>query len=70
MEETMPFGKYKNKPISEIPDTYLDYLMGEEWFIKNTRNKFLIKEIDKEIATRLRSGYFIEDDYGKTFLDI
>lgn len=46
----MPFGKYKGKPLSDIPRNYLeDYLLGQEWF----HNKFPdLKEQVKEQLTR------------------
>lgn len=31
----MPFGKYKGKPIGEVPATYLDWLAGERPLVKN-----------------------------------
>ena len=30
-EVTMPFGKYKDEPISECPINYLDWLIGQDW---------------------------------------
>lgn len=64
------FGKYKNRPIGEIPDTYLDYLLGETWFCLNAKNLKLIEAIEKELATRRRSRCYIEDQFGKTLEDI
>lgn len=31
-ERKMPFGKHKGLAISECPISYLDWLIGEEWF--------------------------------------
>jgi len=64
------FGKYNGKPIGEIPDTYLDWLLGEPWFITNKKNQKLIPEIEHELATRRRSRCYVEDQYGKTLEDI
>lgn len=30
-EKTMPFGKHKDKAISECPIDYLDWLIGQDW---------------------------------------
>jgi len=64
------FGKYNGKSVGEIPDTYLDWLLGEPWFVTNAKNQTLIPEIIKELATRRRSRCYIEDQYGKTLEDI
>lgn len=63
---TFPFGEHRDKDLAEIPDTYLDWLLGEQWFFGQERNESLIVEITKELATRKRSHYHVEDDYGKT----
>jgi hypothetical protein len=70
MADKFPFGKHKGKLLEDIPDTYLDYLLGEKWFIENTRNKFWIQDIVKELDTRRRSRCYVEDDYGQTLEDI
>ena len=31
-EVFIPFGKYKGEALEDIPCTYLDWLVGEEWF--------------------------------------
>ena len=64
------FGKYKDADIGEIPDTYLDWLLGETWFVTNAKNQKLIPEIIKELATRKRSRCYVPDQYGKTMEDI
>ena len=65
-----PFGIYKDHDLAEIPDTYLDWIVGESWFISQPRNKTLIEAIGKELETRKRSRYHIEDQYGKTMEDV
>lgn len=67
---TLQFGKYKGKAIGVIPDTHLDWLLGEDWFVKQSRNSLLIQEIEKELAIRKRSDGYIEDEFGKTLEDI
>lgn len=64
------FGKYKGVDIGEIPDTYLDYLLGERWFLTHPKNQTLIPEIQQELATRQRSRCYVPDQYGKTLEDI
>ena len=67
----IPFGKlYRGVDIGEIPDTYLDWLLGQKWFFEDKRNNDLAKEITKELVTRKRSYYFIPDKYGKTLEDL
>jgi len=58
----MPFGKYKDKSISEIPNSYLDWIIGEDWFINNSRNLKLIEEIEEELLIRKRSHIEIKED--------
>lgn len=60
------FGKYRGKDIAEVPDTYLDWLMGETWFVKKKDSE----EVAKELAARERSHYHIEDAFGKTIEDV
>lgn len=62
----LKFGKYKGREVGEVPDTYLDHLLGEGWFIKDKRNTELAKEIVKELATRKRSDAGVPDEWGKT----
>jgi hypothetical protein len=61
-----PFGKYKGKRLADIPDTYLDYIIGEKWFVEQPRNRRWIEAIGLELAARKRSHYHVEDYYGKT----
>ena len=64
-----PFGKHKGKRLAEIPDTYLDWLIGAGWFIERPGNREWIEAIGLELAARKRSHYHVEDDYGKTMED-
>jgi uncharacterized protein (DUF3820 family) len=54
---SFPFGKYRGKTIAEIPSSYLDWVLGEEWFFKQEKNKFILEAIEKELRMRSRSGY-------------
>ncbi len=51
-----PFGKWKGKTLAEIPTSYLDWLIGEDWFIKSERNAPWLVAIGQELDTRRRSG--------------
>jgi len=33
-ESLFPFGKYKGEKMYDVPATYLDWLMGQEWIDK------------------------------------
>ena len=52
-----PFGKYKGKTLAEIPSAYLDWLIGEEWFIGRPGNRNWLEAIGKELIDRKRSHY-------------
>lgn len=54
---TFPFGKYKGKTIAEIPSSYLDWLIGQDWFVKRPGNRDWLQAIGEELTTRKRSGY-------------
>jgi len=58
------FGKYRDRNIEEIPDTYLDWLLGEKWFLEKYNH--LVIPIAKELALRKRSDCHIRDDFDKT----
>lgn len=56
----MPFGKYKNVDISEVPNSYIDWIIGEGKF--KDRNPKLFKELVDELAIRKRSYIHIEEE--------
>jgi uncharacterized protein (DUF3820 family) len=64
-----PFGKYSGKTLSEIPDTYLDWLIGQDWFVKRRGNRYWLQAIGQEMETRKRSHYHVSDDFDKTLED-
>lgn len=35
----IPFGKYKSFPIEEVPDSYLDWLLEQDWFLEKFADK-------------------------------
>lgn len=56
----------KDGEFDEVPDTYLDWLMGEPWFIRTQA----AKAVAIELATRKRSHYHVPDQFGKTLEDV
>ena len=59
---TSPYWqKVKDTDFAEVPDTYLDFLMGLDWFVKSQ----WAEAVSKELATRKRSHYHVPDQYGK-----
>ena len=57
--------KVKDGDFAEVPDTYLDFLMGLPWFVKSPWSE----AVAKELATRKRSHYHVRDRYDKTLED-
>lgn len=49
----------------EIPDTYLDWVIGQDWFVAQARNAGLLKEIERELATRKRSYASVRDEWDR-----
>lgn len=66
----LSFGKHKGRDVADIPDTYLDWLLGQQWFYGQARNEPLIQEIVKELALRKRSHCPVRDEYDKTLEDL
>jgi len=61
MAETMwklPFGKYINKDIEDVPDSYLIWITGEDWFKKKFAKQRII--INKELKYREQFDKHIE----------
>jgi ATP-dependent Lon protease len=50
---------------AQVPDTYLDFLMGLPWFVQSQWSE----AVARELATRKRSHYHVEDKYGGTLED-
>ena len=52
----MPFGKYKGKPMRDVPATYLDWLYDQPWLPKwprvaayiDTNMNCVIKELKEQ----------------------
>jgi uncharacterized protein (DUF3820 family) len=43
----MPFGKFKDYPLAEIPDDYLEWLLSCEWLRDPLRSK-----VEQELDAR------------------
>jgi len=54
----MPFGKHKGKEIEEIPDSYLEWFVGEKDI--REKNKTLCENIKKELKYREQWDCHIE----------
>ena len=54
--DPMPFGKYKGKPMRDVPATYLDWLYDQPWLPKwprvaayiDTNMNCVIKELKEQ----------------------
>lgn len=64
-----PFGVHKGKLIAEIPDTYLDWIIGQDWFAKQPRNREWMGAIGLELAARKRSHYSVRDQFDRGMED-
>jgi hypothetical protein len=47
---TLRFGKWKGVPLTEIPESYLTWLLGQDWLWISVR-----AQIEDELDTRLRA---------------
>uniref|UniRef100_A0A6M3JQ67 Putative quorum-sensing-regulated virulence factor n=1 Tax=viral metagenome TaxID=1070528 RepID=A0A6M3JQ67_9ZZZZ len=54
----MPFGAFKGVDIEDIPNKYLEFIIGEKWFI--TREASLAENIKKELKYRKQWDINIE----------
>jgi uncharacterized protein (DUF3820 family) len=50
----IPFGKHKDEPVEDIPRSYLEWLLEQEWFC--AREKEGVKAIETELEFRDRNG--------------
>ena len=54
----IPFGKYADWELEIVPNSYLDWLLGQDWFIDKYHH--LVDEIEDELETRKRSHVWID----------
>ena len=50
----IPFGKFKDKLIADIDTSYLNYLIGEDWF--QVKFQELYNQVKIELVYRTRWG--------------
>ena len=50
----MPFGKHKGETIPDIPRSYLNWLLEQDWMYDQGKEK-LVEQIEADCATRDRS---------------
>ena len=43
----IPFGKYKGEYASDVPVEYLDWLLGQEWFVE--KFEFICNDIERHL---------------------
>ena len=55
----IPFGKFKNQDIEDIPDSYLEWIIGEDWFKEKFKNIHTI--IKKELEYREKFDMHIQE---------
>ena len=54
----MPFGAFKGIDIEDIPNRYLEFIIGEKWFL--SRESELTENIKKELKYRKQWDINIE----------
>ena len=52
-EIVLPFGKFKGLPLDEVPLTYLDWLVDQEWLKDPLRSEIVVYLKDPIIAKLL-----------------
>jgi hypothetical protein len=57
------WNRLVKREFDNIPDTYLDWLLGQKWFV--TKFKDLSVDVEKELAGRKRSYYHVPDKFDK-----
>lgn len=59
----IPFGKYSGKLLADIPNSYLAWLLDQDWFFQS--HPLLADMAKKESDYRKKFDIEIEDDYEK-----
>lgn len=57
----IPFGKFKGSDIEDVPDSYLKWVIGEDWF--KEKFKDLCGNIKKELKYRDDFDLHIKEEY-------
>lgn len=50
-EDVITFGKYRDQPLKDVPSSYLDWLIGQDWFLFNVRLYNYIQNNKAEIES-------------------
>jgi len=53
----LPFGKFKGKAIDEVPDSYLTWLLEQDWFEEKFEDLF--DDVQAEINWRKEVNYHV-----------
>ncbi len=61
-EPRIPFGKYKNELIEDVPNYYLDWLLSEDVLTKNSCYAYLLQPVESEIDYRKTFNIYIEGE--------
>ena len=56
---TVPFGKHRGAPISELPSSYLRWLEGQDWF--EEKHEGLLEVVQAELSWRDETGQHWEE---------
>ena len=51
-DEPMPFGKFKGKLICDLPNSYLIWLLDQEWMAKDYPNLYTQLKIENTYRNR------------------
>jgi uncharacterized protein (DUF3820 family) len=54
------FGKHKGKPVEDVPDSYLRWLLEREWFCDKFPSQAMV--LEKELDYRDRFDLHVGDD--------
>ena len=59
-ESSIPFGKYKNVSVEDVPNYYLDWMLAEG-FLEGVYT-YLLKPVEEEVKYREQFEIFIDGD--------
>jgi len=52
----MPFGKHKGEGIEDVPSSYLEWLLEQEWFCDKFSEKVSVVEKEMKFRERFSDG--------------
>lgn len=52
----IPFGKHKGEPVEDVPTSYLEWLLEQDWFCNGSKPEHMksFDSVQKELAFRKR----------------